>query len=457
MASPPDPLVKPAYILSIPHLEAVENCILGIALRLILLGRVDAARDFVELFYSRPALQNLEFAGMRAMVPYWRKTHFPAGFPEKMKTDAYINEYLNLKDREGLQWPHYVLQDQRTEDEAGITAIMSPENDHPSSYRTQAPIVALDLAVKLAEERGFDPSADAKVHEILVSLLERISNKWEDCYLVDSPRCVPVFMSGALAKIWGLSAQELDSRAAKLLEASRQRYWHGPSPQGPDSMSELLQSCNDDSVAKSDSFCDEMDQEQPTSLYKAPATEQQISDLEQRLNITLPDDFKTFLRSSNGFGGIWNGYFPGPPLRSTDEIDWLDYSEYELVFDQLSHPWLANYQKDLPTHGEEFPEPPIFTNVICVASEDIDDVWLIPPQMMQQMREHYKKVYEMLNDDGKRIIERSIDDFAGSWDEWETLDWGCVYWACGGSATLICFKSFKAWLEDQAWDVKDRE
>ncbi|KAI4719251.1 hypothetical protein E4T48_04513 [Aureobasidium sp. EXF-10727] len=418
MSPPDDPLVEPAYMLSIPRLDAVENRILGIALRLILLGRVDGARDFVDLFYSRPALQNLEFAGMRATVPYWRKTHFPAGFPDTMKTDAYIDEYIKLKDRGGLQWPHYVPQDQRTEDEAGVTAIISPGNGQSSSHTAQATIVALALAIKLAEDCGADPSADAKVHEVLVCLSECISSKWEDRYLVDSPRCVPVFISGALAKIWGLSDQDLDSRAAKLLEASRQRYWHGPSPKN---------------------------------------SESQISDLEQRLNITLPDDFKTFLRISNGFGGIWNGSSPGPPLRSTEEIDWLDYSEYELVFDQLTHPWLADYQKTPQTDDNQLPEPPIFTNVICVASEDIDDVWLIPPQMMQQMRDHYKKLYEMLNEDRKRIIERAIDDFAGSWDGWERLDWGCVYWACGGSALLISFKSFKAWLENEAWNAKSRE
>ncbi|KAI4729836.1 hypothetical protein E4T49_02174 [Aureobasidium sp. EXF-10728] len=457
MSPPDDPLVEPAYMLSIPRLDAVENCILGIALRLILLGRVDGARDFVDLFYSRPALQNLEFAGMRATVPYWRKTHFPAGFPDTMKTDAYIDEYIKLKDRGGLQWPHYVPQDQRTEDEAGVTAIISPGNGQSSSHTAQATIVALALAIGLAEDCGADPSADAKVHEVLVCLSECISSKWEDRYLVDSPRCVPIFMSGALAKIWGLSDQDLDSRAAKLLEASRQRYWHGPSSKSSESISKLLQSSNVDSMANSDSFWDEMDQKKPTSLYTAPATEQQILDLEQRLNITLPDDFKTFLRISNGFRGIWNGSSPGPPLRSTEEIDWLDYSEYELVFEQLTHPWLADYQKTPQTDGNQLPEPPIFTDVICIASEDIDDVWLIPPQMMQQMRDHYKKLYEMLNEDGKRIIERAIDDFAGSWDGWERLDWGCVYWACGGSALLIGFKSFKAWLEHEAWNAKSRE
>ena len=71
------------------------------------------------------------------------------------------------------------------------------------------------------------------------------------------------------------------------------------------------------------------------------------------------------------------------------------------------------------------------------------------------MRDHNKKLYSLVNEEGKRIIERAVDDFAGSWQEWENLEWGCCSWACGGSAQLDSFKSFKAWLETAAWDAKN--
>lgn len=444
MTPPSDLFDDPSYILTIPHIPAVEYCILGLAIRFTLLGRLDSAREFAELLYSRPPLQNLEFSGLRALVPYWRKTHFPAGIPENMKTDAYFDDYVSSKQQQGLQWPYHILLDQRTEDEAGITACMSPGPDRYGRSIPPAPMVALDIAVKLAEKRGVEPSCDTRVLEMVAAIAEHFPNKWERVDMLDSPSRVSVFKSGALAKIWGLSDQELDSRAVELLEACRQRFWHGPSTRGPEAISGLLQSCNDDTVTKSESLDD--DEEKPTSLFKPPATEQEILDLEQKLGIDLPDDFKAFLRTSNGFEGIWNGVFPGPPLRSTAEIDWLDYTEYELYFDQLDF-WLEA--------RNELPDPPIFTNVICIASEDIYDVWLIPPPMMQQMREYYKKVYDMVDEEGKRIIERAIDDFAGSWHEWENLKWGCCSWACGGSAQLDSFKDFRAWLENAAWDAKN--
>jgi hypothetical protein len=129
MAMPSDLFDKPSYILSIPHIRAVERCILDHAINFILLGRVDTARKFIELYYSRPLLQRLEFVGLRALVPYWHKTRFPDGVPDRMKTEAYFDDYAKSKQQQGLQWPYYVPQDQRTENEAGITAIMAPGHD----------------------------------------------------------------------------------------------------------------------------------------------------------------------------------------------------------------------------------------------------------------------------------------------------------------------------------------
>ena len=440
-------LDEPSYVLSIPHLLAVERYILSLALRFALIGRIDAARDFTEILYSRSPLQDQGFSGLRALVPYWRKTHFPTGVPDKIKTDAYFNDCISEKQQQGLQWCHYTPVDQRTEDEAGITAALSPVSIPYPQYRIPAQTVALDIAIKLAENRNVESSRDTKVLEVLAAIAERFPKAWELSSLIDSPIRVPVFMSGALARIWDFSDHELDSRAAQLLEASRQRFWYGPTTRGPETISGLLESCNDDTVTRT-ALDDEVDN--ITSLYKPPATEQEIIDLEERLGVTLPDDFKVFLRISNGSEGIWNGYFPGPPLRSTAEIDWLDYSEYELMFDQLN---LMQLENELDS--DEFSEFPIFTEVICIASEDIYDVWLIPPGTMEHMRDHYRKLYNAVDDHGKRVIERAIDDFAGSWDEWENLKWGCCSWACGGSAQLDSYKSFKAWLENEAWDAKN--
>lgn len=305
MTPSPDLFVEPAYILTIPHIPAVERCILDLALRFALLGRTDAARQFTELLYSRPTLENHNYSGLRALVVHWRLTHFPAGIPEDLKTDTGFDDYIESRDREWSRWPFYVQPENRTEDEAGLDLMLSPGQNHPRYDRREPELgPALELAVKLAEGHGVDPSNDPKVNEILATLSKRPIDTLQDAFLVGSPRCAPIFMSGALARTLNLSDEELDSRATELLEASRQRYWHGRSSRGPETILDLLQTCSDNSVAKSDQDWAEMELEKPTTLFRSPASEEHISALEQRLNVTLPEDFKAFLRISNGFGGI---------------------------------------------------------------------------------------------------------------------------------------------------------
>ncbi|THZ89863.1 hypothetical protein D6C83_09384, partial [Aureobasidium pullulans] len=276
---------------------------------------------------------------------------------------------MDSKTQEGIQWPVYVPQEKRTEDEAGIDAILSPEHSRPGYYTTLAPRSALEIAIDLAEKRGNDPINDEKVQEILGVIVKRFSPHytWRDLNLIDSPRCAPLFMSGALARAFNATDQQLDSHAKKLREASQQRYWQGFSPSLPDTIPELLQECNNASVDRSDDRWVEMDEEKPMSLYKLPATEEDISNLEKRLDTTLPEDFKAFLRVSNGFGGIWNGYFPGPPLHPTEKIDWINPGEYELTFDQLTLPYEVMTHKDIETGKEDFIGSPVFEKVIELA------------------------------------------------------------------------------------------
>ncbi|KAI5248729.1 hypothetical protein E4T42_05595 [Aureobasidium subglaciale] len=412
------------------------------ALRFVMLGRIYTARQFIELLHSRPLLQTLDLAGLRALVPFWRLSAFPTGIPQYMRTDAYFREYMKDKEEQGLKWPVYVKQEQRTENEAGIAAILSPEHDIPHYYKTSGARVALEIAVKLAEERGIDPIVDSKVQEILGKLTENYSHEDRDLDLIDSPRCWSLFTSGAVARKWDLSDQKLDAQAADLLEAARaliieSGIYIRASP------------------VVSDEYWIEAGEEKPQSLYSPPATEEDIANLEARLKVNLPEDFKEFLRTSNGFGGIWNGYGPDPPILSTDEIDWFESSEYETEYCQLELPSSVTELRDTLAYKDDDLDPPLFEDVIRIASYDVDDLWLVPPELMQRTREHYKKLYAVVDDNGKRTIERAIDNFAGSWEDWEKLDWGCVYCARGGGNGWGIYKSFKAWLEDSAFSARN--
>ena len=59
-----------------------------------------------------------------------------------------------------------------------------------------------------------------------------------------------------------------------------------------------------------------------------PATDEQIVDVEKRLGLILPDDYKTFLKLCNGFHAP-NGVEPS--FLSTDKIDYLEKLDPDLT------------------------------------------------------------------------------------------------------------------------------
>lgn len=72
-------------------------------------------------------------------------------------------------------------------------------------------------------------------------------------------------------------------------------------------------------------------EERPETLWKDPATKAEINEIEQRLEVDLPDDYKDFLKLSNGFGnnedGIFNGIIVEPALYPTSEVQWTTCSD----------------------------------------------------------------------------------------------------------------------------------
>ena len=56
------------------------------------------------------------------------------------------------------------------------------------------------------------------------------------------------------------------------------------------------------------------------NFWKQPATTEQIADAEKRLDVKLPDDYKEFLRTINGYGTMHGGTLREPLLHSVGEI-----------------------------------------------------------------------------------------------------------------------------------------
>ncbi|KAH6848509.1 hypothetical protein BKA58DRAFT_445167 [Alternaria rosae] len=146
---------------------------------------------------------------------------------------------------------------------------------------------------------------------------------------------------------------------------------------------------------------------------KARQYKSQIEEAEARLNITLPSDYKAFLRFSNGFGSAWGhplGDFQTPP--TLDKLRWLDPTE-EDYFTDLS--------LDLPTRWDKWPfaPPPTAKAYACddvsehfligraleIGTQEIDNTWLLPPSTIMPIKQAVKK---MLDDGSLGERERIV-------------------------------------------------
>jgi hypothetical protein len=195
------------------------------------------------------------------------------------------------------------------------------------------------------------------------------------------------------------------------------------------------------------------------SLFNTPATDSQITEAETRLAITLPSDYKTFLRLSNGFGSAWGhplGDFQ-PPLHSVDKLRWLDPD---------SEDYFTDLTLDIPARWDKWPfSPPptakpyaaddershfLVGRALEIGSEDIDNTWLLPPSTITPIKDAVKKMLddETLGEGEKGSVRAAIRDFAGSEEGWEKMEWACVTWASGGTAAMFVYPGFRAWLED---------
>ncbi|KAI4663365.1 uncharacterized protein J4E78_003777 [Alternaria triticimaculans] len=140
-----------------------------------------------------------------------------------------------------------------------------------------------------------------------------------------------------------------------------------------------------------------------TSLFHSPATDSQIEEAENRLNTTLPADYKTFLRLSNGFGSPW-GHPLGDlqtPLHPVDKLRWLDPAEED---------YFTDLTLDLPTRWDKWPfaPPPTKKAYACdeetehfligraleIGTQEIDNTWLLPPSTITPIKQAVKKILD---------------------------------------------------------------
>ena len=194
----------------------------------------------------------------------------------------------------------------------------------------------------------------------------------------------------------------------------------------------------------------------PYTTLRDPASLDDIAELESRLNIALPSDYKQFLLSTNGLGPSWGGIILDPPLHAIEDIKWTDEDTFthDIPLDLLEKEFSIN------RHQPAIEDWPTVGSAVEIGYEDIEDVWLIPPHAVHRALEAYLRHYEgdATSSGQKKAFEDAVRSFAGSREAFQGLEWCVVTFSSGEMAGYPSFKAFmagKAWRSRPEVDLED--
>jgi hypothetical protein len=480
-------------ILKQKELATIEHHVAQAAAELAVFGEVDIARKLVDLYFSdtqnltawyRVSLNGLNYA--------WNlRDEWPEHIPEDQKGEEILND---IKKRYDSRWPSDIPEESRTIDNKGLKAILKHVGDDgpPDASLTRwatedkkAHLVkALDLSMrgiagKLENTAVLNQDDD---HSIKIEhldtassdLIHRIAELWDAkqiAFLSEAEYLWPYYMRGLWASAFKLTSREIKSKGEATLNAFTHRLTAGRASSGlkDKSTKELLTIANENTLRGPGSvYWKESGRDAPETMFQSPASPEQVMQLEARLATALPEDYKCFLLQSNGFisgpenlsDGIFNGYYPEAALYPAEKVSWVSNPYFELPIELLE---ISGAIESLaPTDGPkkssdgslEWSTPlPLFTRVLEIGTRDIDNLWLVEPELVRHARDVYKQMYGCAREEKqKKQIERAVREFVGTWEQFDKLEWCCVKWSAGGSACLSAYAGFRKYLEEVVED-----
>ncbi|EME39329.1 hypothetical protein DOTSEDRAFT_75144 [Dothistroma septosporum NZE10] len=489
----------------------VKRLLRNTAVELAVLGEVDPARYLLSLLASVTgetvslSQNGLSFA--------WRATdQWPEGTPDEAKSQDALSKLRQRCVRSGS---HNFPRGGDVYDDSGLRALLEVEDVYGADSSTGSSAMAkgvrlvraLEISLTLhysgaalATEAGVRRPAriawqtngktevpSQKTHQTTpgprlavadldvrsAEIVGMIADRWTaNCqlrYLAEAESLWPYYLVGLLANALSLDSKDLRAKSQALVQAFADRLEHGfaPSTLSAKSMRDILEIAAENTVT-----CMAQDGNTTSDqiFFKPCVSDEEIEALERRLQTVLPDDYKEFLKTTNGFGlddtGIYNGYFPDPALYSSAEVKWNSEEYFQLPVDLLELP--REIEQLATSHWEERRSHPngefdwegalpCFDRVLEIGTRDIDNIWLVHPQLVEQCRNAYHEMYRKANTKQRRLITLAMESFAGSKEAFEQMHWCCVTWAAGGSACMTAYASFRDYIEGVTMESMERK
>lgn len=195
-------------------------------------------------------------------------------------------------------------------------------------------------------------------------------NYWSNyslAYLMRDRKCAEYLLKGSLASVFKLTHEIIQKDTTEIIETLSTRMLTGRTLVYKTlSWKQLLDKISKTAIEqKTIDFSENIIAKK--SLSKSPATKEEISIAENRLNIVLPDDYKKFLLTSNGFECF---SYTGVTLASIDKVDFLTK-----VDEQLVDIWANSMDEIDTTFGDK-----LKSSIIIGGHEEEQQLLLIPLQ-----------------------------------------------------------------------------
>ena len=500
----------PEAILHETDIVSVEASILRYAQELAVLGAMEPARALIALFYQRGTSDGDNHLLHRLAFAWHEIGLWPEGTPDELKSHSIIDRLRSSYDTCWGTVDFGVPENLRTWDEKCLDACLDftcgvdPQKTIPKYHSegigpSERLVKALDISVRLShgsehsaaevdlqhEESGVGcrgnqgvtaqsdgdsgwvkvASLDKRSSEILRRIVQRWDRSDQVLALTQAERLWPLFVTGVVADAAGLSRTELDVKANTILDTLTRRlhalYAH--TALAGKTMKQLLDIGNEYTTRGAAAAIwfhetydlDDDHDDRPQTLFREPASDVAVAELEQRLGCVLPKDYKEFLQISNGFfygheeypDGMFDGYGAGAPIYNAERVHWEDDEWWHLPFELLPIPREIEQLGDVEQKGDWKTAMPIIDRVLAIGDRDSRHLWLISPDLVAQARKAYYTMHARANEKQKAVIEGAMVAFAGSKEAFDSLEWVCTSCAVGGDIEMTNHPSFARYLE----------
>ncbi|KAJ4112515.1 hypothetical protein NW768_011682 [Fusarium equiseti] len=436
-------------VLTNPSLKEVYDKLTDLAKEFAVLGEIDTTKELISLLLQ-DTTSDWQRRQIRCFKPFFAAVdRWPDEIPEEDKTeDASSNTAIEHSSTDENAR-------EETDDEQLLQEQLNQARDDSVSFgdgrRSRAAVDALCTALKLALKQSDDMQTikdEPKVQEALQIIAKNLHKRWMLSLLAGRHQLCELLSTGELARKVPIDKSKLKATTKEVIETFHERLNYGRQKHDIESKSlkEVLLELERHTKTNAVSHWEEMQEAVPETLFVLPpATDGQISSLEEKLDIALPDDYKEFLKISNGFGRTWNGYHLDNALYGVDEIRWADES-LEVPFVEF-HDSISG-TLELKVTDKSRPEWPSSGPTLEIGSWDVLCTLLIPPKGTKVITDAYQEAFEnpKIPKDAKQQVLKSIEGRHGSLEEMKKLEWAAI--ERHDSDTLPC-GTFRQCLEER--------